>query len=214
MDARQQVDGFPHHYKFVVDDLCGEVVLRKLDRNLASFHGDESLQVKHSEVKSPPTQTPTSCVRATAEQPALCCLLPTHRELDVLHRLQLTNLANLKLIAPRPIWNGLGPREVVSILHHLRYHLVVCLGTEEPCDRQAGSQSGGLTTNITGGEDLKTRSLAGPQDKQRTDGFQKLLVVLLALQLVLPAEIHDGDRGATESTEKTSGKKKKKAGVA
>lgn len=58
-------------------------------------------------------------------------------------------------------------------------------------------------------DDLKTQTLQGPRGNQRTDHFQKLLVVLLALQLVPPAESHGGDRGATESTEKTSGREKK-----
>lgn len=68
---------------------------------------------------------------------SFCCLLATHLKFDALHRHQLTLLADLELIAPGPVWNGLRPREVVPVLHHLRYHLVVCLGTEKSCDRQS-----------------------------------------------------------------------------
>lgn len=37
----------PHHYEFIVDELCCEVVLRELDGNLATFHRDRGLEVKH-----------------------------------------------------------------------------------------------------------------------------------------------------------------------
>lgn len=36
-----------HHYEFIVDELCCEVVLRELDGNLATFHRDRGLEVKH-----------------------------------------------------------------------------------------------------------------------------------------------------------------------
>lgn len=62
----------------------------------------------------------------------------THREFAALHGSQLAFLPNFKPVGPGPVWNGLRPREVVAILNHLRYHFVVCLGTEESCDSWVG----------------------------------------------------------------------------
>lgn len=43
----------PHHYEFIVDELCREVVLRELDGNLATFHGDRGLEVKREKASHP-----------------------------------------------------------------------------------------------------------------------------------------------------------------
>lgn len=137
-------------------------------------------------------------------------LLPgAHLKSVSLHRHQLTLLANLKLVAPGPVRNGLRPHKVVAVLHHLRENLVVGLGTEESCDGQSVSQSvSRLSTNMTG-QDVPVRENR-VRCSQCTDRFQKLLVVLLTLQLVLAAESHDSDRGATESPEETSGERERK----
>lgn len=61
-------------------------------------------------------------------------LFLTHRELDALHRCQLTVLADGELVGPGPVGNALCPREAAPVLEHLRYHFVVRLGVEEPWD--------------------------------------------------------------------------------
>lgn len=65
----------------------------------------------------------------------LLCLLLTHLEFGAHHCRQLTFLTNAELVGPGPVGNGLCPGEVVPILNHLRYHFLVCLGVEKPCDR-------------------------------------------------------------------------------
>lgn len=66
---------------------------------------------------------------------SLQCLLLTHLEFSACHRRQLTFLSNGELVGPGPVGKGLCPGEVLPILKHLRYHFVLCLGIEEPCDK-------------------------------------------------------------------------------
>ena len=64
-----------------------------------------------------------------------------YREPGALHRHQLTLLANGEAVGPGPVGDGLRPGEGVPVLNHVRHHLVVGLGAEQPCHRAGEIQN-------------------------------------------------------------------------
>lgn len=114
----------------------------------------------------------------------VCCSL-THRIFGACHCRQLRFFSDGELIGPGPVGNDLSPCEAVPILSHLCYHLVVCLGIEKPCGRA------GKKRNST----HNCQHTPCVYKNHITKRFQKLLVVLLTLQLIFSTESHDGEKG-------------------
>lgn len=123
-----------------------------------------------------------------AVHPVLSC---AHLEFGALHGHQFTFLTDAEGVCPLPVGDGLRPGEVVPILSHLCYHFVVCLGAEKSCCGERKSHPSFLWH-------------VHKEGNVCTNGFQKLLIVFLSLQLVFSSESHGG-KAQRMTQEKTRG---------